>query len=184
MKIRNEVIAQIGVWANGYKSRNQDALLEADDFARIAEARWVEKSRYFSAEKGTLEQFTGMICNNVESELADALIADKEKRLKTDALDRPVGEDRDETLLDSLADAASGNRRFWLRYDVREAISLVRPKKLRTVLKLVMAGYSVRELARDVYHMPRNSFVYSHWDPAAEAFKKIFGHMQWQGRNV
>jgi len=176
MHITNEALDQIRVWAEGYKDRNAEALMEAEDFARIAEAKWARKARYYRPEKGSVEQFTGMICNNVEAELAETVIADRERRLVTDSLDKPLG--KAGAIVDTLADACSRRERLWLRYDVREAVSLVRPKSLRRVLELVMDGYSVRELARDVYRLPRNTFVYALWEPAVKIFKKIFGQMR------
>lgn len=171
--MKKEVAQQIKVWAEGFKAKNKDTILEADDFARIAEARWERKARYFNPEKGSVEQFTGMVCANVEAELAPQIIADTEFRRQCDSLDEPVGDDEGRTVGETLAESASDMRRYWLRYDVRETIKGLKRKRDRQVLNAALEGYTIREMAAR-RNMGPSSYYCAFWKPAAEAFRKSF----------
>lgn len=179
MKITDSVQAQVKKWSAGYKAKNQDALMDAEDFADIALVKWSKKSRFYNPSQGTMEQFTGLICANVESELADKLKREKKARGDCESLDSPVATNdpnRKMTLADRIAESSTDLKANWLRYDVRETIKQM-PKELAEVMIDCMAGRSVREMARRA-NLPRNTFVYARWNPAVQLFKKIFGQIQ------
>jgi len=173
MKLTHEAIAQIRGRAAEWKRRNPDTIVDADDFARIAEARWVAKACYYAPEKGSLEQFTGMVCSNVESELAADVIAEVGFRRACVSLDKAVGEDGRMTVADVVSSSASGTRRYWLRYDVRETIANLTAGAFRDAMNAALEGQTVREMAAR-WNMPTTTFCRTVWKPAVAEFKRLW----------
>lgn len=141
--------------ARNFVKQNPGALMDEYDVSSKIMERFVKKSRYFNEEKATREQFVNMIASNVIAELGpkaekEAAVRDLENSasfedvVETD-YDEDNGGEESFTVSERIAAKLGGFNP--LKFDINEALRLL-PRKDRELARLIMQGYSYREIAK------------------------------------